>query len=707
MNINDSNIKPELTFKRLVYLHMQQLTNFPYIEKDFDALTDYELLCLVVKYLNDVIDNSNEQNTSITNLYNAFLQLQTYMNNSVQELEDAWNDKTTELEDAWNDKTTELETAFNNLQTWINNYFDNLDVQEEINNKLDKMLEDGVLEQIIEQFLQSTALWCFDTVASMKSATNLTNGSYTKTLGYYVVNDGGSSTYKIRTKTNDDVVDESIIIALSDNTLVAELIPNYEFSSVAFGDPITSTDDSILLQRLFDYVSDKKLHLHLRYNKIYNLSDRIKINSNLYLDMNNSTFKLNDNTDKPFLYNMDNYTTQSSKIENVTIKNGTFNGNSETNYNDNLSGMVLILYNGNNINIEKINVIDCQRNPFNIFETSNISFKNILFKDICKRVGSYISGGNYCINMENRDNYESGSQCNIENITLDSCGGHFIHCFNYSFCNINNLNIINPYDNSNLHSVNLTYTKAKNCNISNVYVEGGAKNFCEVNQGSENIQFNNIKVLTSENGFVFGPNTDLTSINKNIYINDSDILSTAFVFIYNYADNCYMNNCNFNGGLGGADNNASNLYINNCNITAPTNRLFTLRQATLYKTKINEWFVETLSRNYNADMTLNFDLDARSNIDIPLYLLNESLRGSRNFKLSLDSYFASDPKQNYQALYLYTSSDNTTDVGLLSSVIADIGSQYRKITPTITTHNSIHIETTSDVNLKCQIHLTN
>lgn len=226
MNINDSNIKPNLTFRRLVYLHMQQLTNFPYIEKDFDALTDYELLCLVVKYLNDVIANSNEQNTSITNLYNAFLELQTYMNNSVQELEDAWNDKTTELENTWSDKTTELETAFNNLQTWINNYFDNLDVQEEINNKLDQMLEDGVLEQIIEQFLHSTALWCFDNVANMKNSTNLIDGSYAKTLGYYSKNDGGSALYKIRTITNDDVVDEAFIIKMNDEStnLIAELI---------------------------------------------------------------------------------------------------------------------------------------------------------------------------------------------------------------------------------------------------------------------------------------------------------------------------------------------------------------------------------------------------------------------------------------------------------------------------------------------------
>ena len=253
MNINDSNIRPELTFRRLVFLHMQQLTNFPYIENDFDALTDYELLCLVVKYLNDVIANSNEQNTSITNLYNAFLELQTYMNNSVQELEDAWNDKTNELEEAWNDrttelenewtdKTTELETAFNNLQTWIDNYFENLDVQDEIDNKLDEMLQDGVLEQIIEQFLQSTALWCFDTVQDMKNATNLVNGSYAKTLGYYNINDGGGCLYKITNIQSQSTYQETLTSGLYATLIIKN---NYLTPEMFGAKGDGSTDDTL------------------------------------------------------------------------------------------------------------------------------------------------------------------------------------------------------------------------------------------------------------------------------------------------------------------------------------------------------------------------------------------------------------------------------------------------------------------------------
>ena len=202
VNIPDSNITTNLSFRQLVLMNMQQLTNFPYIEKDFDALTDYELLCLVVKFLNDVIANQNEQNDSITRMYESFLALQTYVN----------------------DTKDTLENAFNNLDDYVRNYFDNLDVQEEINNKLDQMLEDGVLEQIIEQFLQSTAVWAFDTIADMKAATNLTNGSYARTLGFYSINDGGGSLYKIRTKTNEDTPDNMLVIQMNTLTLVADLI---------------------------------------------------------------------------------------------------------------------------------------------------------------------------------------------------------------------------------------------------------------------------------------------------------------------------------------------------------------------------------------------------------------------------------------------------------------------------------------------------
>ena len=44
-------------------------------------------------------------------------------------------------------------TKFNDLHDYVHDYFDNLDVQEEINNKLDQMVTDGTLGEIIEPYI--------------------------------------------------------------------------------------------------------------------------------------------------------------------------------------------------------------------------------------------------------------------------------------------------------------------------------------------------------------------------------------------------------------------------------------------------------------------------------------------------------------------------------------------------------------------------
>lgn len=49
------------------------------------------------------------------------------------------------------DAVSELQNLYIELKTYVDNYFTNLDVQEEINNKLDAMVTDGTLNQIINQ----------------------------------------------------------------------------------------------------------------------------------------------------------------------------------------------------------------------------------------------------------------------------------------------------------------------------------------------------------------------------------------------------------------------------------------------------------------------------------------------------------------------------------------------------------------------------
>lgn len=127
---------------------------------------------------------------------------------------------------------------FVELKDFVDTYFENLDVQEEINNKLDAMAEAGTLQEIISEYLNSKAVFGFDTVADMKSSANLIDGSFARTLGYRSKNDGGGALYKIRNITNDDVVDEGFIVAMNDdqNQLVAELIiENNEVNVKQFG----------------------------------------------------------------------------------------------------------------------------------------------------------------------------------------------------------------------------------------------------------------------------------------------------------------------------------------------------------------------------------------------------------------------------------------------------------------------------------------
>ena len=50
----------------------------------------------------------------------------------------------------------ELQELFILLQNYVNDYFDNLDLQEEVNNKIDAMIEDGSLQNIISDILNAT-----------------------------------------------------------------------------------------------------------------------------------------------------------------------------------------------------------------------------------------------------------------------------------------------------------------------------------------------------------------------------------------------------------------------------------------------------------------------------------------------------------------------------------------------------------------------
>ena len=182
-----------------------------------NSLSYYEALCALWKWLQDDVVNVINNNATVT---------EEYIN------------------------------LTNELKTFVEDYFDNLDVQEEINNKLDAMVEDGTLQEIITQYIQANTAWCFDTVADMKLATNFIDGSYARTFGFHSLNDGGAALYKVRTVLNDDVVDESRIIALSDNTLVAELVTEGNYINMKqLGMSASNADNATILQNAVNHYS--------------------------------------------------------------------------------------------------------------------------------------------------------------------------------------------------------------------------------------------------------------------------------------------------------------------------------------------------------------------------------------------------------------------------------------------------------------------
>ena len=149
------------------------------------------------------------------------------------------------FEQSVNETVEDYIEKFNELYNYVHDYFDNLDVQEEINHKLDEMVEDGTLPEIVADYLNSRALFGYDTVADMKASTNLIDGSFAQTLGYYAKSDGGEATYKIRTKTAEDTVDEIFIYQMaSDSDLVAELILDDNVNVKQFGVKADGTTDN-------------------------------------------------------------------------------------------------------------------------------------------------------------------------------------------------------------------------------------------------------------------------------------------------------------------------------------------------------------------------------------------------------------------------------------------------------------------------------
>lgn len=178
--------------------------------------------------------------------------------------------------------------GFEELKAYVDNYFDNLDVQTEINNKLDEMAEGGQLASIIAQFLAVAPVFGYHTIAEMAAATNLSNGTIARVIGNTTATDGDGAYYLIRTKTGADTPDGLNLVAIGD-ILVGVRVKDAVYNAIeeivsnpinvkffgAKGDGVT--DDSTVIQDLVDNNARKTIYFPAGN---YLLRSGIRVNHN-------------------------------------------------------------------------------------------------------------------------------------------------------------------------------------------------------------------------------------------------------------------------------------------------------------------------------------------------------------------------------------------------------------------------------------------
>ena len=509
-------------YKNLTPFKWFVLENFPFIEDDFDALTEWQLFCKLGKEINKIINSENTLGTQMENVTNAFIELQNY----------------------------------------VNNYFENLDVQDEINNKLNEMAESGVLQEIISSYLNTKAIFCFDNVEAMKNATNLIDGSYARTLGYYSKNDGGGATYKIRTIINDDIVDEGSIISMSNNNLIAELIINSTIKPEYFGahgDGIF--DDTIYFKKALQFSINN--NLNFQAFKKYVINDTLLINSE------NLNFYINEIINTAYVENLINIV---NNFNNITINYITSTNNSNRAINLNGSHGHGCKY--NTINIKSIKDFNIgilllgQGNLGTIYNTFYVKYikcnigillKNLTSTDFVNSNYFYDAemSCNICIKTENVESGNDFDGNNFYNISLTNYtyGIYLNNACSNNFFGIRNLEMPN----------NSTLVYADNLSSQNKFI---FDNYCPQNQlniiGEKNIFFNELRSADAKyrsiTGFYVSNNKFI--VNENIALtSDSQEQYAGFNNDYHF-NNAIIYNINMVVMIGGNLGGTYSLYIN-------------------------------------------------------------------------------------------------------------------------------------------------
>lgn len=373
------------------------------------------------------------------------------------------------------DATSELQNLYTELKNYVDTYFDNLDVQEEINNKLDEMTESGELERIIIKYFQNITVSYKQFGAKGDGKTDdflaiLNTHLYANEHGIKVIGEATSNYYiknitqTIPIKTNVDWNNCKFTIDDSDNTL--NNIPLFEvksnnqieeldniISSINKGQtviPNLSYRGDIIVEAINsnkkDYIRTGSLKNEgSNRTEIFRVDNLGNVLDEIYFDFTNITSLKVRNIDKTKLFIKNaNFTTIINQIDS---------------YN----------YYSRNIVISRDNTI--VDNITHTLENENVS------------TSSPYSGfiyTNFCYNIKINNCTLSGHKFFIDSETNTSKGNYDIQNYKTLYCYINNLNQINSIIDTKLwglhtsnYSKNLYFDK---CNISRIDSHRGVYN---------------------------------------------------------------------------------------------------------------------------------------------------------------------------------------------------------------------------------------
>lgn len=211
-----------------------------------DSLSYYELLCKIVDYLNKTMEDVETLHDDVINLHKVYEELQSY----------------------------------------VNDYFSTLDVQQEINNKLDELVNSGKFDAILDNYFKKKAN-TYLTANDMIRDNSLTVGNFCITQGFYSVNDNGNGMYFIT-----DTPDTEILCLKLNNGLFARLwCDNYTINLRQLG-VNSSTDIGKIINNLLSIKPYKWYALYLPYGS-YTLNTTIIIdgvtNFKIYGDSGSTT----------------------------------------------------------------------------------------------------------------------------------------------------------------------------------------------------------------------------------------------------------------------------------------------------------------------------------------------------------------------------------------------------------------------------------